>query len=147
MAAVLEVFKWEPADAGSRITRITDAVMALLPARPSPTDDARLTDLHDALAEIERLREQNTALGVRIQQGWAEIERFRAPSLHGHVTDAEDFGSEHGDYTALTIHIPGAGHHQLVDHHVAVVDEGDAMDHPDWGHDPDDQPRAHQGTA
>jgi hypothetical protein len=55
----------------------------LLPARPSPTDDdrerqrlsARIAELEGV---IERLRGQNTALGVRIQQGWAEIERRRA---------------------------------------------------------------------
>lgn len=57
-------------------------------------------------------------------------------TLHGHVTDAEDFGSEHGDYTTLSIQVAGPGHDELVDHHVAIVDEGDVMDHPDWGRDP-----------
>ncbi len=103
------------------VNAAADAVLALLPARPSPTDDAARKALDDifkaaaalaryqpfsgddadrvsdqtltnitaiagriadsrnlVLAEIERLREQNTALGVRIQQGWAEIERLRA---------------------------------------------------------------------
>lgn len=60
-------------------------------------------------------------------------------TLHGHVTDSEDFGSEHGDYTTLSIRVAGLGHDELLDHHVSVVDEGDVMDHPDWGRDPSEE--------
>lgn len=42
---------------------------------------APLTWAHEAvpelLAEIEYLREQNTGLGVRVQEGWAKIEELR----------------------------------------------------------------------
>lgn len=42
---------------------------------------APITWAHEAvpelLAEIERLREQNTGLGVVVQEGWAEMERLR----------------------------------------------------------------------
>ncbi len=59
---------------GDDADRVSDQTLTNITAIAGRIADSR----NLVLAEIERLREQNTALGVRIQQGWAEIERLRA---------------------------------------------------------------------
>jgi len=53
------------------VDKMADAVLALLPARPSPTDDDLSARLHAALRHADRIEAQ-------LDSAHAEIERLRA---------------------------------------------------------------------